>query len=151
MYILERVQRKKKMQELLKNLSEKKLNYKNGKFIREEKDLTVLSDEEMISIIKNYDSLIETSKKVNFPNEDDIKKIKEILYNRVINVIKTSQSIINQKINNLSYDEILQIKLKLQFYIINIIYDKKLLKLANELDSILSKEDKTYEKTRLSI
>ena len=151
MYILERIQRKKKMQELLKNLSEKKFIYKNGKFIREEKDLTLLSDEEMISIIKNYDSLNGTLKKANFSNETDIKKIKEILYNRVINIIKTSQSIINQKTNNLSYNEILQIKLKLQFYIINIIYDEKLLKLVNELDSILSKEDKKYEKARLSI
>ena len=60
---------------------------------------------------------------------------------------------------NMSYEELLEINSKLQFYIMNIIYDEKLLKLANEINLIiesydelnLAKKDKKYEKARLSI
>ncbi len=171
MYILEKKQRINEMKELLKNLSEKKFIFKNGKFIKEEaqkKDLTTLSDEELISIIKNYDTAIINSKsssnifkikmgKFNSQTnmtltETDIKKVKEILFDRVINVIKIAKSIVNQEIINMPYDEMLQIISSLQFYIMNIVYDKKLVNLVNKLNSILvKKEDKKYEKTRLSI
>ena len=159
------------MKELLKNLSEKKFIFKNGKFIKEEaqkKDLTTLSDEELISIIKNYDTAIINSNsssnifkikmgKFNSQTnmtltETDIKRVKEILFDRVINVIKIAKSIVNQEIINMPYDEMLQIISSLQFYIMNIVYDKKLVNLVNKLSSILvKKEDKKYEKTRLSI
>jgi len=171
MYISEKKQRINEMKELLKNLSEKKFIFKNGKFVKEEvqkKDLTTLSDEELIAIIKNYDTAIINSKsssnifkikmgKFNSQTnmtltETDIKRVKEILYERVINVIKIAQSIVNQEIINIPYDEMLQIISSLQFYIINIIYDKKLVNLVNKLNSILvKKEDKKHEKTRLSI
>ncbi len=171
MYILEKKQRINEMKELLKNLSEKKFIFKNGKFIKEEaqkKDLTTLSDEELISIIKNYDTAIINSKsssnifkikmgKFNSQTnmtltETDIKRVKEILFDRVINVIKIAKSIVNQEIINIPYDEMLQIISSLQFYIMNIVYDKKLVNLVNKLNSILvKKEDKKYEKTRLSI
>lgn len=171
MYISEKKQRINEMKELLKNLSEKKFIFKNGKFVKEEvqkKDLTILSDEELIAIIKNYDTAIINSKsssnifkikmgKFNSQTnmtltETDIKRVKEILYDRVINVIKIAQSIVNQEIINIPYDEMLQIISSLQFYIINIIYDKKLVNLVNKLNSILvKKEDKKHEKTRLSI
>ena len=171
MYILEKKQRINEMKELLKNLSEKKFIFKNGKFIKEEaqkKDLTTLSDEELISIIKNYDTAIINSKsssnifkikmgKFNSQTnmtltETDIKRVKEILFDRVINVIKIAKSIVNQEIINMPYDEMLQIICSLQFYIMNIVYDKKLVNLVNKLSSILvKKEDKKYEKTRLSI
>ena len=171
MYILEKKQRINEMKELLKNLSEKKFIFKNGKFIKEEaqkKDLTTLSDEELISIIKNYDTAIINSKsssnifkikmgKFNSQTnmtltETDIKRVKEILFDRVINVIKIAKSIVNQEIINMPYDEMLQIISSLQFYIMNIVYDKKLVNLVNKLNSILvKKEDKKYEKTRLSI
>ncbi len=171
MYILEKKQRINEMKELLKNLSEKKFIFKNGKFIKEEaqkKDLTTLSDEELISIIKNYDTAIINSKsssnifkikmgKFNSQTnmtltETDIKRVKEILFDRVINVIKIAKSIVNQEIINMPYDEMLQIISSLQFYIMNIVYDKKLVNLVNKLSSILvKKEDKKYEKTRLSI
>lgn len=171
MYILEKKQRINEMKELLKNLSEKKFIFKNGKFITEEaqkKDLTTLSDEELISIIKNYDTAIINSKsssnifkikmgKFNSQTnitltETDIKRVKEILFDRVINVIKIAKSIVNQEIINMPYDEMLQIISSLQFYIMNIVYDKKLVNLVNKLSSILvKKEDKKYEKTRLSI
>lgn len=159
------------MKELLKNLSEKKFIFKNGKFVKEEvqkKDLTTLSDEELISIIKNYDTAIINSKsssnifKIKMGKfnpqtnmtltETDIKRVKEILFDRVINVIKIAKSIVNQEIINIPYDEMLQIISSLQFYIMNIVYDKKLVNLVNKLNSILvKKEDKKYEKTRLSI
>lgn len=171
MYILEKKQRINEMKELLKNLSEKKFIFKNGKFIKEEaqkKDLTTLSDEELISIIKNYDTAIINSKsssnifKIKMGKfnpqtnmtltETDIKRVKEILFDRVINVIKIAKSIVNQEIINIPYDEMLQIISSLQFYIMNIVYDKKLVNLVNKLNSILvKKEDKKYEKTRLSI
>lgn len=171
MYILEKKQRINEMKELLKNLSEKKFIFKNGKFIKEEaqkKDLTTLSDEELISIIKNYDTAIINSKsssnifkikmgKFNSQTnmtltETDLKRVKEILFDRVINVIKIAKSIVNQEIINIPYDEMLQIISSLQFYIMNIVYDKKLVNLVNKLNSILvKKEDKKYEKTRLSI
>lgn len=171
MYILEKKQRINEMKELLKNLSEKKFIFKNGKFIKEEaqkKDLTTLSDEELISIIKNYDTAIINSKsssnifkikmgKFNSQTnmtltETDIKRVKEILFDRVVNVIKIAKSIVNQEIINMPYDEMLQIISSLQFYIMNIVYDKKLVNLVNKLSSILvKKEDKKYEKTRLSI
>ena len=171
MYILEKKQRINEMKELLKNLSEKKFIFKNGKFIKEEaqkKDLTTLSDEELISIIKNYDTAIINSNsssnifkikmgKFNSQTnmtltETDIKRVKEILFDRVINVIKIAKSIDNQEIINMPYDEMLQIISSLQFYIMNIVYDKKLVNLVNKLSSILvKKEDKKYEKTRLSI
>lgn len=171
MYILEKKQRINEMKELLKNLSEKKFIFKNGKFIKEEaqkKDLTTLSDEELISIIKNYDTAIINSKsssnifkikmgKFNSQTnmtltETDIKRVKEILFDRVINVIKIAKAIVNQEIINIPYDEMLQIISSLQFYIMNIVYDKKLVNLVNKLNSILvKKEDKKYEKTRLSI
>lgn len=171
MYILEKKQRINEMKELLKNLSEKKFIFKNGKFIEEEaqkKDLTTLSDEELISIIKNYDTAIINSKsssnifkikmgKFNSQTnmtltETDIKRVKEILFDRVVNVIKIAKSIVNQEIINMPYDEMLQIISSLQFYIMNIVYDKKLVNLVNKLSSILvKKEDKKYEKTRLSI
>lgn len=171
MYILEKKQRINEMKELLKNLSEKKFIFKNGKFIKEEaqkKDLTTLSDEELISIIKNYDTAIINSNsssnifkikmgKFNSQTnmtltETDIKRVKEILFDRVINVIKIAKSIVNQEIINMPYDEMLQIISSLQFYIMNIVYDKKLVNLVNKLSSILvKKEDKKYEKTRLSI
>ena len=171
MYILEKKQRINEMKELLKNLSEKKFIFKNGKFIKEEaqkKDLTTLSDEELISIIKNYDTAIINSKsssnifkikmgKFNSQTnmtltETDIKRVKEILFDRVVNVIKIAKSIVNQEIINMTYDEKLQIISSLQFYIMNIVYDKKLVNLVNKLSSILvKKEDKKYEKTRLSI
>lgn len=171
MYILEKKQRINEMKELLKNLSEKKFIFKNGKFIKEEaqkKYLTTLSDEELISIIKNYDTAIINSKsssnifkikmgKFNSQTnmtltETDIKRVKEILFDRVINVIKIAKSIVNQEIINMPYDEMLQIISSLQFYIMNIVYDKKLVNLVNKLSSILvKKEDKKYEKTRLSI
>ena len=84
--------------------------------------------------------------------ETDIKRVKEILFDRVINVIKIAKSIVNQEIINMPYDEMLQIISSLQFYIMNIVYDKKLVNLVNKLSSILvKKEDKKYEKTRLSI
>ena len=171
MYILEKKQRINEMKELLKNLSEKKFIFKNGKFIKEEaqkKDLTTLSDEELISIIKNYDTAIINSNsssnifkikmgKFNSQTnmtltETDIKRVKEILFDRVINVIKIAKSIVKQEIINMPYDEMLQIISSLQFYIMNIVYDKKLVNLVNKLSSILvKKEDKKYEKTRLSI
>lgn len=171
MYILEKKQRINEMKELLKKLSEKKFIFKNGKFIKEEaqkKDLTTLSDEELISIIKNYDTAIINSKsssnifKIKMGKfnpqtnmtltETDIKRVKEILFDRVINVIKIAKSIVNQEIINIPYDEMLQIISSLQFYIMNIVYDKKLVNLVNKLNSILvKKEDKKYEKTRLSI
>lgn len=171
MYILEKKQRINEMKELLKNLSEKKFIFKNGKFVKEEvqkKDLTTLSDEELISIIKNYDTAIINSKsssnifKIKMGKfnpqtnmtltETDIKRVKEILFDRVINVIKIAKSIVNQEIINIPYDEMLQIISSLQFYIMNIVYDKKLVNLVNKLNSILvKKEDKKYEKTRLSI
>lgn len=171
MYILEKKQRINEMKKLLKNLSEKKFIFKNGKFIKEgaqKKDLTTLSDEELISIIKNYDTAIINSKsssnifkikmgKFNSQTnmtltETDIKRVKEILFDRVINVIKIAKSIVNQEIINIPYDEMLQIISSLQFYIMNIVYDKKLVNLVNKLNSILvKKEDKKYEKTRLSI
>lgn len=171
MYILEKKQRINEMKELLKNLSEKKFIFKNGKFIKEEaqkKDLTTLSDEELIVIIKNYDTAIINSKsssnifKIKMGKfnpqtnmtltETDIKRVKEILFDRVINVIKIAKSIVNQEIINIPYDEMLQIISSLQFYIMNIVYDKKLVNLVNKLNSILvKKEDKKYEKTRLSI
>ena len=171
MYILEKKQRINEMKELLKNLSEKKFIFKNGKFIKEEaqkKDLTTLSDEELIVIIKNYDTAIINSKsssnifKIKMGKfnpqtnmtltETDIKRVKEILFDRVINVIKIAKSIVNQEIINIPYDEMLQIISSLQFYIMNIVYDKKLVNLVNKLNSILvKKEDKTYDKTRVTI
>ena len=90
------------------------------------------------------------------------EEVKKILFNRVIKTIKTAQLIryMNNKYTiNMSYEELLEINSKLQFYIMNIIYDEKLLKLANEINLIiesydelnLAKKDKKYEKARLSI
>ncbi len=167
MFSLKRIRNKKKIKELLKNLSEKDFIYKNGKFIKEENDkpviidLTTLSDEELISILKKYDSMILNQKNQSIILER-AEEVKKILFNRVIKTIKTAQLIryMNNKYTiNMSYEELLEINSKLQFYIMNIIYDEKLLKLANEINLILEsyddlnlvKKDKKYEKTRLSI
>lgn len=168
MYILEKIQRTKEMKELLKNLCEKKFILEDGKFRNEKikiNDLTTLSDKVLISIIKNYDSLVinstdilkektseskfQTNSKIT---EVEVRIIKEILFTRVVDTIKIAQSIVNQEIIDISYNEMLQIKFKLQFYIINVINDEELINLYNELNSILvKKENKKYEKTRLSI
>lgn len=154
-------ERKKELKENVEKLSKMNLSLdKNGYFVKKEKSkqqntkvykLDDLNDQELITLINHLDviyPLSEDDNKNNIVNQAE--EIKKILIKRVTNTIKEALEVKN---NQLSYDEILFIKTRLQYYLTNLIYNEKILNLINKLEQILKekKEEKKYEKTCLSI
>lgn len=154
-------ERKKELKKNVEKLSKMNLSLdKNGYFVKKEKSkqqntkvykLDDLNDQELITLINHLDviyPLSEDDNKNNIVNQAE--EIKKILIKRVTNTIKEALEVKN---NQLSYDEILFIKTRLQYYLTNLIYNEKILNLINKLEQILKekKEEKKYEKTCLSI
>lgn len=151
--------RRKELKENVEKISKMNLSLdKNGYFVKKEKSkqqntkvykLDDLDDQELITLINHLDVIYpQFENKNNIINQAD--EIKKILIRRVTNTIKEALEVKN---NQLSYDEILFIKTRLQYYLTNLIYNEKILNLINTLEQILKekKEEKKYEKTCLSI
>ena len=136
--MFEKLKRSKQIKETVKSLKNKNLILSSDGYLEdfEAKKFNNLSDEELIYIIKYIDNhylfLESETKKEYFNNVAN--EIKKIMIDRIISNIKTA--LLLTKCNQIGSDEVLPIKLKLEYYLNNLSYNKKLLNLINDLNQI---------------
>lgn len=166
--------RRKEIIELLKHLSNLELTLVNGHLVNKkigpidiyyqikldlkENSLEKKSDIELLSIIKSIDTnilLLKSEEKKEFLAKV-AKECCTIITCRVMDTIKYALLITNQLLDynqdQVFYSEVMSLKMRLQYYMDNIVSNLKLETLITKLDSIIEQNNeigKQYEKISL--